>query len=166
MLKSASGFKHIGTDIVLFNGACDLRLDRGIASAPLRRANMIPWFGGIPRRDAPVAAPRGLSSCSAGPPLFSSAVDQQVSIFQGQNSIYTREDCCPRCSIIVSNSEPGLLVKGDPGGIWGPLTCPWCPFLVDNIIVHPFGEQFWTTLFPSLWTTLLSFHVDNKNVLQ
>ena len=84
MLKSASGFKHIGTDIVLFNGACDLRLDRGIASAPLRRANMIPWFGGIPRRDAPVAAPRGLSSCSAGPPLFSSAVDQQVSIFQGK----------------------------------------------------------------------------------
>ena len=84
MLKSASGFKHIGTNIVLFNGACDLRLDRGIASAPLRRANMIPWFGGIPRRDAPVAAPRGLSSCSAGPPLFGSAVDQQVSIFQGK----------------------------------------------------------------------------------
>ena len=86
MLKSASGFKHIGTNIVLFNGACDLRLDRGIASAPLRRANMIPWFGGIPRRDAPVAAPRGLSSCSAGPPLFSSAVDQQVSIFQGKTA--------------------------------------------------------------------------------
>ena len=71
MLKSASGFKHIGTDIVLFNGACDLRLDRGIASAPLRRANMIPWFGGIPRRDAPVAAPlRGPELLLRGPTSF------------------------------------------------------------------------------------------------